>query len=109
MLRATSSKQAKRTVVASRSDPSGSTNYQFLSKSKLKDRLRAIHTLQCNTHKKLERLKEKFVESREKNGVDVDEETHDDLLNVMEKCSKEGLVKHFRYMADGASPNQIFF
>ena len=85
MLRATSSKQAKRTEVASCSDPSSSTKYLFLSKNELKDRLRAIHTLQYNTHKKLERLKEKFVESLEKNGVDVDEETHDDLLKVMEK------------------------
>lgn len=92
-LRATSSKQAKQST-ASRSHPSSSTNYRFLSKDELKDRLSATHTLQRSTHKKLERLKEKIVESLEKNGVDVDEETHDDLLKVMEKCTEEGLVKH---------------
>ena len=84
-LRATSSKQAKRT--ASHSQPSSSTNYRFLSKDELKDRLRATHTLQRNTHKKLERLRDKIVVSVEKNGVDIDEETHNDLLKVVEKCN----------------------
>ena len=91
-LRATSSKQAKRT--ASHSQPSSSRNYRFLSKDELKDRLRATHTLQRNTHKKLERLRDKIVVSVEKNGVDIDEETHNDLLKVVEKCNEEELVKY---------------
>ena len=91
-LRATSSKHAKKT--ASHSYPSSSANYRFLSKDELKDRLRATHTLQRNTHKKLERLRAKIVESVEKSGVDVDEETHDDLLNIVEKYTEEGLIKH---------------
>ena len=46
------------------------------------------------THKKPERLRDKIVESVEKNGVDVEEETHNDLLTVWEKCSEEELVKY---------------
>ena len=91
-MRASTSKQAKRNT--SHSHPSSSTNYRFLSKDELTDRLRATHTLQRNTQQKLERLRERIVETVEKNGVEVDEETNDDLLKVMETCSKDGLVKH---------------
>ena len=79
-LRATASKRAKATTT--HSHPSSSANYRFLSKDELTDRLRATHNLQRNTFKKLERLKAKVVESIETSGVDVDEDTHSDLLKV---------------------------
>ena len=69
-----------------------------MSKDELKDRLHATHTLQQNTHKKLERLRDKIVESVEKNGV-----AHNDLLKVVEKCNEEELVKYLFNRSSGSN------
>lgn len=52
------------------------------------------HDLQRNTKKKLERLKAKFAQSVEKNGVDLDADCHDDILKMVEECTGEALKNH---------------
>ena len=91
-LRASCSKQAHQNTP--RSDPSSSVNYRYLSEAELKDRLRAMHDLQRNTQKKLERLKTKIAKSVERTGVNLDENSHNDLVKVVEECTEEALSKH---------------
>lgn len=91
-LRASCSKQAHQTTT--RSDPSSCVNYRYLSETELRERLRATHNLQRNTQKKLERLKAKIVQSVEKNGVDLDADSHDDILKMVEECTGDALKKY---------------
>lgn len=91
-LRASCSKQAHQ--MTPRSDPNSCVNYRYLSESELRERLRATHDLQRNTQKKLERLKAKIVRLVKKNGVDLDADSHDDILKMVEDCTGEALKKH---------------
>ena len=85
------SKQSHQSAL--RSHPGSCVNYRFLSKDELNERLPEVHSLQHYTTKKLERLQSKIAASVEKNGVDLDKRSHEDIQKIMEQCS-EVLSKH---------------
>ena len=66
-----------------RSDPSSSVNYRYLSEIELRDRLRVTHNSHRNTKKKLERLSIKIDQSVQKSGVELDPDSHSDILQVV--------------------------
>ena len=99
-LRASCSKQAHQTTP--RSDPNSCVNYRYLSESELRERLRATHDLQWNTQKKLERLKAEIVQSVEKNGVDLDTDSHGDILKMVEDCTGDLLTLFSTYFGSSS-------
>ena len=64
--------------------PSSHTNYKCLSQPELVKRLTNEHQLRQNLTKQNLRLREKIATSTETFGLEVEEELHDDLTNIME-------------------------
>ncbi len=53
-----------------------------------------LHDLQRSTSKQLKRLHDKLTEATQKEGMDVDEETHDDLTNIVAEQSSHNEATH---------------
>lgn len=69
------------------STPSKTTNYRFLSKQGLVDRVQLVHSQVKVMTKRNLRLKKKLETQFEENGMTVSEETHNDLATVIERNS----------------------
>ncbi len=69
------------------STPSKKTNYRFLSKQGLVDRVQQAHSQVKVMTKRNLRLKKKLETQFEENGMSVSEETHNDLATVIERNS----------------------
>ncbi|XP_064401712.1 uncharacterized protein LOC135347608 [Halichondria panicea] len=69
------------------STPSKKTNYRFLSKQGLVDRVQLVHSQVKVMTKRNLRLKKKLETQFEENGMTVSEETHNDLATVIERNS----------------------
>ena len=65
--------------------PSSHVNYRYLSSSEKNLRLQNMHTLQRQTKLRLDRISAKITQITEEMGVDVDEATHTDLVDIMEE------------------------
>ena len=69
-------------------------SYRYLSKEDLKDRLHATHLLQRNTSKQLKRIKSKIAKSVDIDGVDLDIDSHNDILKIVEQCTERAVSEH---------------
>ena len=69
--------------------PSSCVNYRFLNPEQLQICLRNIHSQQCVTTQKLNRLPTKIAEC-----VDVNENLHKDISTIMSECAENALSCH---------------
>lgn len=83
--RAAISRQLSRSVVSvsSHTTPSSHTNYRFLNRSQLVSRLQQTHHQLRLSVKQVDRLKSKIADAVAQKGIEVDEELHRDLQQVM--------------------------
>ncbi len=66
----------------SRTDPSSHVSYQSLTEEEKIERMRNLHEKLRQTQKQRDRLKAKLAEVVERQGVEVDSDTNDDLCNI---------------------------
>ncbi len=83
--RATISRQLSRSVVsvASHTTPSSHTNYRFLNRTQLVSRLQQTHHQLRLSVKQIDRLKTKIADAVAQKGIQVDEELHSGLQQIM--------------------------
>lgn len=77
----------RRSSSASKIAPDSHVNYHDLSTPEKVDRLTCLHTLQRQTAHRLHRLKAKIEQDVEEKGVEVDEATHNDLVEITKESS----------------------
>ena len=65
------------------SQPSSHTNYRYLSSPVKNERLQHLHQLSRASAKRLKRIQEKLEATTQAHGVDVDEDLHDSLKEIM--------------------------
>ena len=70
-----------------RTHPSSHVRYDVLSSPEKIERMHRLHALQRSTSKQLERLRTKLTEATQKEGVDIDEATQEDLANIVSQQS----------------------
>ncbi len=78
-------------------------NYTALSTPEKVERLHNLHSLYCNTKQRLTRLRAKIALATEENGIEVDEELHGDLhqiitenaATVAQSCPEDGFQPIF--------------
>ena len=64
--------------------PTSHTNYRYMSAPDFCSRLYLLRKEHCKTTLQLERLRKKLARYCEENdGMEVDDETHDDLMSIM--------------------------
>ncbi len=69
--------------------PSSHANYRYLKDAEKDSRLHNLHSLYRNTKSKLDRLRLKIGQATSESGVQLDEETHDDMVSMMETSSRD--------------------
>ena len=68
----------------SRTDPSSHVSYQCLTEEEKTERMRNLHKKLRQTQKQRDRLKVKLEEAVERQGVQVDADTNDDLCSIIQ-------------------------
>ena len=69
--------------------PESHGNYRYLRDGEKDSRLHNTHSLYRNTKSKLDRLRVKIAQVTSDSGVQLDEETHADMVSMMAESSKE--------------------
>ena len=69
--------------------PSSHTNYRYLNVVEKDQRLHNMHSLYRSTKAKLDRIRVKIAQATSCSGVQLDCETHHDMVNLLESSSKE--------------------
>ena len=89
-LRSLSSKHS----TADKTAPDSHVNYRFLSSAEKLDRLKRMHSQIRSSRVLTNRLKAKLELAVEKEGITVDNDTHDDLCAIMDSVESDALSSH---------------